>query len=274
MPFDAKRSRVVFQSLNRQLGKLSKSPSSASVHKFRTYSRRVETILGELVADPNRNQKKLLKLLERWRRKAGQVRDLDVEISALGNLKVPEPAGQKAPFMRALAQERERREKKLAKSLDRESLREAKRRLKRALRDLEIPESADPMAMATRRLAELGRHSPFTEKTLHQYRIAGKRARYLAELAGHDPSAELLVAQLKRMQDQIGDWHDWWKLTERAEALFGGASDSTLVAMLRNLTRAKFRQAIGTLSEARFGLSPQTARKAPEATAGPKAAVA
>ena len=57
------------------------------------------------------------------------------------------------------------------------------------------------------------------------------------------------------MQDVIGDWHDWVQLAERAEKLFGGVQDSALVAALRNVTRAKFRQAVNTLTETRTALA-------------------
>ena len=91
-------------------------------------------------------------------------------------------------------------------------------------------------------------HGVVTEKTLHEFRIAGKRARYIAELAGKDAEASRLIALLNHMQDVIGDWHDWIQLAERAEELFGGVQESALVAVLRNVTRAKFRQAVNTLS--------------------------
>ena len=57
------------------------------------------------------------------------------------------------------------------------------------------------------------------------------------------------------MQDAIGDWHDWAQLTERAEKLFGAAQESALAAALRNVTRAKFRQAVNTLTETRAALA-------------------
>jgi CHAD domain-containing protein len=94
-----------------------------------------------------------------------------------------------------------------------------------------------------------------TEKTLHQFRIAGKRARYIAELAGKDAEASRLIGLLNHMQDVIGDWHDWVQLAERAETLFGGVQESPLVAVLRNVTRAKFRQAVNTLAETRAALT-------------------
>src|SRR6185503_1049423 len=69
-----KQSRLVFQRMARQVGKLLKSASADNVHKFRTHSRRVEALVSEL-APQNGNQKKLLKLLSKLRKKAGRVRD-------------------------------------------------------------------------------------------------------------------------------------------------------------------------------------------------------
>jgi hypothetical protein len=45
------------------------------------------------------------------------------------------------------------------------------------------------------------------------------------------------------------------QLAERAEKMFGGVQDSALVAALRNITRAKFRQAVNTLTETRTALA-------------------
>jgi CHAD domain-containing protein len=256
MPVDQERSRLAFQRLNRQLTKLARKPAPESVHRFRTYGRRVEALLDELVPDPNRNDKKLLKLLSRLRKKAGRVRDLDVQIVSLRNLKIPSEADRKAQLLRTLAEERGQREKKLARAFDGETISELRKRLKRAASNGRIPKSVDPLRLAMRQLAQLGEdHAPLTEKVLHQYRIVGKRARYLAELAGKDPQAERFVDQLKRMQDVLGDWHDWLKLTQRAEELFGGIQDSALVSALHNVTGAKFRQGVNVLTETRAALA-------------------
>ena len=125
-----------------------------------------------------------------------------------------------------------------------------RKRLKRAAGDLEIAKDVDPWSLALQKVAELELdHSAVTEETLHRFRIAGKRARYIAEMAGKNAEAIRLVEQLKHMQDVIGDWHDWAQLAQGAEKLFGGVQDSALVAALRNVTRAKFRQAVHTLTE-------------------------
>src|SRR5580704_2165313 len=255
MPIDLKRSRMAFQRLGREVTKLTKDPAPASVHKFRTNSRRIEALLSEVASNLNRNDKKLLKLLSRLRKKAGRVRDLDVEIASLRSLKIPEGNGHKSQFVDALVEERAKREEKLARAFDRETANEVRKRLTRAASEIDLPKNIEPLTLTLSKLAKLGRdHVPLTEKTLHQYRIIGKRARYIAELADHDLEAKRVVDQLKHMQDVIGDWHDWLKLTQRAEALFGGVRDSALVAMLRNVTQAKFRQSIDAVAETRAAL--------------------
>ncbi len=255
MPVDQKQCRVVFEKLDHQLTKVAHKLDPASVHKFRTYSRRAEALLGCLVPESSRKDRKLLKLLARLRKKAGRIRDLDVQMSNLRSLKITREGGEKSHLQRALAQERGKQEKKLTESLSKVKLRELRKRLKRAAKDLEIPESTTPLSVTMREFAQLGQsNGPLTEKTLHQYRIAGKRARYLAEFAGKDPDAERMIKQLKDMQDVIGDWHDWLKLTERAEALFGGVRNSPLVAALRNLTRAKFRQSVDAVIKMRSSI--------------------
>jgi CHAD domain-containing protein len=256
MPIDLKPSRLAFQRLGRELTKLVKNPTPESVHKFRTNSRRVETVLNEVASGRNRNDKKVLKLLSRLRKKAGRVRDLDVEIASLRSLKIPGGNGHKSQFVDELVQERAKRERKLAKAFNRDAVVEIRRRLKRAASEIKVPKDSRPAELTLSKINKLGRdREMLTEKTLHQYRIIGKRARYIAELADGDVEANRVVEQLKRMQDVIGDWHDWLKLTQRAEALFGGVRDSALVAMLRNVTQAKFRQSVDAVAETRAALS-------------------
>jgi CHAD domain-containing protein len=249
------RTRAPFRKLVRQLPKLASKLTPENVHKFRTSSRRVEVLVTDLAENRSGNDKKLLKLLGRLRKKAGRVRELDVQSVALRSLKIPQEPGRKSQLMRTLAEERVRQEKKLAKSLDKKTVAEVRKRLKRTATALEIPKNADPLGRARQKLSELEvDQGAVTERTLHQFRIAGKRARYIAELAGKDAETTRLVSLLNHMQDVIGDWHDWMQLERKAEKLFGGVQDSALVSALRNITRAKFRQAVNTLTETRTAL--------------------
>ncbi|HLO08822.1 MAG TPA: CHAD domain-containing protein [Terriglobales bacterium] len=258
MPLRPENTRITFRKLSRQLSKLAGKLSPENVHKFRTSSRRVEVLVSDLSERRSGNDKKLLKLLARLRKKAGRVRDLDVQSAALRSLKIPEQPVRKARLMRTLAEERSQREKRLTKSLDKKTVAEVRKRLKRTSASLELPKNADPLALARQKLNALEVDpGAITEKTLHQFRIAGKRARYIAELASKDAEASRLIGLLNHMQDVIGDWHDWVQLAERAEKLFGSVQESPLVAVLRNVTRAKFRQAVNTLAETRAALAPK-----------------
>jgi len=269
MPFDAKRSRLTFRRLDRELTRLSRKPASESIHKFRTYSRRVEALLSDVALEHHRSDEKLLKLLSRLRKKAGRVRDLEVQIAALRDLKNPPGNGHKNQLLELFMEERAVREKKLVKAFDGETTLQVRKRLKRAAGRLSVPRDAEPLALTIQRLTRLNRNAPLTEKTLHEYRILGKRARYIAELSGEDAAAKRVIDDLKHMQDVLGDWHDWLKLTQRAEEVLGSVRDSALVAMLRNVTQAKFRQSLDAVAEVRstFSAKRTPAREAQAAEA-------
>ena len=242
-------SQLVFRKTERALLKLSAGQDAESVHGFRTTSRRLQTLLEEVIPDRDRNQKKLLKMLERIRKRAGKVRDLDVQLAALRSLKVPQEPRRKTQLTHGLIELRAKHEKRLRKVLDRETLREVRKRLKRTSKEVKLHDSADPLAVARTMLARVGRLAgPVNEERLHQYRTVVKRARYAAEFAPKSAEAAQFVAQLKRLQDAVGNWHDWLTLTHTAAKRLGDVNQSSLVAALHNVTGGKFRQAVAALS--------------------------
>ena len=252
MAIDPKRMRAVFQKLEGDLIKLSSKPQPDSVHRFRTGTRRLQILLGELSPKLDRNQKKLLKLLGRIRKRAGKVRDLDVQSAALRSLKVPREPRRKTQLVNQLIELRAQQEKKLRKAVDKASVREIRKRLKRAAGRFDPKTSPDPLAVAKAMLETVDRAgAPLTETVLHQYRILSKRARYAAEFANPSPQADQFIAQLKRIQDASGDWHDWLTLTQTANQHLGDLRESPLVAELHNVTGAKFRRAVAVLSQMR-----------------------
>lgn len=252
MPIDSKRSRAVFQKLERDLLDLSPKPRANSVHRFRTGTRRLQILLGELSPKFDRSEKKLLKLLGRIRKRAGKVRDLDMQSAALRSLKVPREPRRKTQLVNHLIELRGRQEKKLRKELDKSAIREIRKRLKRASRRFDAEAGRDPLAAARAMLESLQpSNPPLTEAMLHQYRILTKRARYAAEFAKPSPAAEKFIAEMKNLQDALGDWHDWLTLTQTAGKHLGEVRDSSLVAELHNVTGAKFRHAVALLSQTR-----------------------
>jgi CHAD domain-containing protein len=57
---------------------------------------------------------------------------------------------------------------------------------------------------------------------LHDFRKGAKKARYVAELAAQgDTHAGAVGKSLKKLQDEIGDWHDWLVLADEAHAALG-----------------------------------------------------
>jgi len=262
--------RLVFSRMSRSIGHLAKGSKSAHVHHFRTNSRRVEALLSELLPETG-NKKKLLKLLSKLRKKAGRVRDLDVQLRFLKNLRVPDRHNHRAQLLELLGEEQDRSSKKLVKRFDADMVRELRKRLRRVRSEIKL-DGIDPLKLALSRLPQPGQ-APMTEKTLHACRIATKKSRYLAELAPDSPKAKALVEELKRAQDEVGEWHDVLKLQEKAEELFGTVHNSALVAAIQNISRARFRRAVNTMS-ATIAAASQRQPAASSAGAGRKTAIA
>lgn len=249
----------VFQKLERDLAKVSSKQNAESVHRFRSAARRLETLLEEVLPKQERAHRKLLKALGRIRKRAGKLRDLDVQLAALRSLKIPQEPRRKSQLMNSLIELRAEHERKLRKVLNKEDVREIRKRLKRAAKDLRSTTVENPLGVARKMLGQpphRDSRGTLTEDLLHHYRILGKRARYIAELAPPSAEATEFIAQLKRMQDAAGDWHDWFNLTHTAATRLGDVHESSLVAALHNVTGAKFRNAVTALSALRAEQTP------------------
>jgi CHAD domain-containing protein len=269
MPIDSQRCRAVFQKLDRHLIKLGAEPSSKRVHGFRTDTRRVQILLAELSPKLDRSSKKLLKRLNGIRKRAGKLRDLDVQLAALRSLKVPREPRRKTQLVNYLIELRAAQEKKLHKSTDIRILREIRKRLKRAGKRFKPEVACDPLSAAKSMIGRFHSSSaPLNEELLHEYRILSKRARYAAEFAMPSASAAAFIEEIKRVQDALGDWHDWLTLTHSAREYLGEVHESPLVAELHNVTGAKYRHAVAMLSQLRDKHTSQPKRLALKSAAG------
>src|SRR4029077_12343690 len=109
---------------------------------------------------------------------------------------------------------REKHEKRLRKLLSNNRVREIQKRLRRSLKDTNLKNRRDPLVVAREMLAQVERPAgAMTEDVLHRYRVAVKRARYAAEFAPKSSDSTQFIAELKKVQDAIGSWHDWFTLT-------------------------------------------------------------
>lgn len=262
---DRERTKLVFRKTERALSRLSSEQTPEAVHGFRTSARRLQILLEEIVANRDGKQKKLLKVLNRIRRRAGQVRDVDVQLAALRSLKVPLEPRRKTQLMQQLIELRLEHEKRLRKLLKKQDTNEIQRRFRKASKDVYSEASPDPLRVAVEMLNSVKVSDGLNDDALHRYRITVKRARYAAEFASKSPEAAQLIVALKRLQDALGQWHDWWTLTQTATRHLGEVNQSSLVAALHNLTRGKFRHALSVLAES-SGLPPRE-KKTPSSRA-------
>ena len=255
MAISSEHAKRIFRKTERELDRLSSEKHAKAVHGFRTSARRLETLLEDLSLHRNRHQKKLLKTLREIRQRAGKIRDLDVQLEALRSLKVPQEPRRKTHLMQGLIELRMKREAKLRKLLRTRDIREIHKRLKQVHKAFDSEGARDPLAVAHQILTSaITAGSSMDAEKLHRCRIAVKRARYAAELAEKSAAATHFIADLKRMQDALGNWHDWQLLTETARQRLGEVNQSSLVAVLHNVTQGKFRQAVKAVS------APETVR--------------
>lgn len=225
----------------------SDKPKPRTVHRLRTTIRRFETVLPAASGDEVRGARKLLKQLDRIRKRAGKVRDVDVHLKALATVPASVDASARDAVATALEKARGKRRKRLGEVLADEADGGLRKRLSqvvgRAVRTDATP-PADTLATVLAGFDALARSSePLAGDRLHRFRIDTKRLRYLAETAPPSAETTMAIAQLKRIQDAIGTWHDWLTLGERAAAVLGTEGASPLLAALEARTRAKLEAA-------------------------------
>jgi CHAD domain-containing protein len=252
MASNQNRTQALFEKLQ-QISRLSSGAGPEVVHQLRTTIRRIETVVGAR-PEPGRNEKKLLKQLRRLRRRAGKVRDLDVQIEALRSLGLEGITRDRARVVSFLQQARAKQERKLQRSFQDEADSGLRKRLRRASDHLqqELPKPAELQPAQGRLLsaaldkfaAAVKRRPTLTEENLHAFRIDCKRARYLAEMAGEGPGVTEVIEQLKGIQDSIGAWHDWLTATATARSVLSPAGQLPLLSALRTGTRAKYLEAL------------------------------
>jgi CHAD domain-containing protein len=256
MAITAERGKLIFRKTEKELHRLASGQRAEAVHGFRTTTRRLQTLLQELIPSRGNNQKKLLKMLNRIRKSAGEVRDIDVQLEALRNLKTTQEPRRKTQLTQKLLELRAQHERKLRKMLTNDDIREVSKRLKRASGTVKYGDTRDPLEVGRQMLASVAIPAGgANEELLHRYRIVVKRARYAAEFAPSSPEATQFLAQLKHLQDALGHWHDWLTLTHTAVERLGDVNQSSLVAALTNVTRGKFRNAVAAVSSAQSSRS-------------------
>jgi CHAD domain-containing protein len=225
-----------------------KDPTTESVHRLRTTLMRLETLL--LCSSDAGDHKKLLKLTGRVRKSAGQVRDVDVHLGILQHLDRRGVSSDYSELKSYLKRRRTKREKKLVSLLGKlidDGILERLNQIEIGKADsggLPVP-AVDELAEKFLRLA-----SPApSDSSLHRFRLSCKHLRYSAELARESRERGTLIADLKKVQDSIGAWHDVLTLRAVAEALLG--TTRPIISLLRTQAQCRFNEAQRTIAKAR-----------------------
>jgi CHAD domain-containing protein len=233
--------------LKESLGKCAHDPDVDAVHDTRTGTRRIEAALEADLRNAGANggggQDELTKAVRGWerllktvRRAAAPVRDLDVQRKLLKTLAPVVEAETKTPVDEsehrmagqigrldvdkldgALKAERESHAAALRKNAAKwagkldghfEAFTAARHLAGRRGRWDAAQRALDAFARLAYQMRQLD------AENLHDFRKGAKKARYMAEQGGE--RAEMVGKALKKLQDEIGDWHDWLMLDEEA----------------------------------------------------------
>jgi CHAD domain-containing protein len=261
--------------LNRDLsavfGKVLYDSKPKSVHRLRTNIRRIESLVSYANPQISKKEERTLEKLTDLRKRAGKVRDLDVQTELLGTL----GNGSTAKDRKTLANLMEKKRTQQARRLESviKKLHHAKffDRLDRVAEQAGLPQDSKnrPLAPTEEARAQLlvvaddfGSGETMKPSRLHGIRVALKRIRYLAELAEESAAQKEFMRELKSAQDAIGDWHDWQELTERAEKRFSDRATCALLREARTVLSARHSDAISSLNKL-FLLTQTPAKKPP-----------
>lgn len=270
------RTEQLSERLATTLSKLPKELSPKYVHRLRTDIRRIESLVSYAQPDLGKKQKKALEEMSILRKRAGKVRDLDIQKELLNEIANGSTAADRRTISDALKQKREKRALRLLatvnKAADSKFLCQVRKIVTRAAANAASPHP-DPLSEARQRLAGLQPRllqSDLHPRDLHHVRIEIKKIRYVAELAEETPERQQFMEELKAAQDALGSWHDWAELAKTAEKQFRQRMNCPLVVEVRALLAAKQATATAAVRQI-FGKHPEVpARKETRAAVAPR----
>ena len=272
MPLNSRELSRRLQKLRKSLKDFSRDPTVDEVHDLRTRARRVEYILEALELDSAGNEKKILGHLKSIRTRAGEVRDGDVFTSYIVGLGTEDEPGCIIRLLHHLGVERQRHAIKLHSLVQRDK-KELRHRLRRSQRKVESlvkrfaktkvdlkhqhkshTEDAPlyAVSVALRLSKELAAVTHLGPNNLHSYRIEVKRLRSVLEMADDETGEQhQLIEELKRVQDAIGEWHDWVELTGIAHEVLQHGKKCGVVKKIEETAHKKYKEALRITEELR-----------------------
>lgn len=268
MTLSQDRTEKLAQRLTSALKDLPDDPSPKYVHRIRTAVRRIESLASYARPDLGRKQQKALQEMAVLRKRAGKVRDVDVQVELLKEIANRSTGDDRNGLSGYLQQRREKQVRRLVSSVRKIADAKFHTHLKRIVEKSTVAAGSgdhrDVLSDSARHLskvqAEFTSQSTHAAAQLHHVRIQIKKTRYMAELAGETPERRSLLERLKSAQDALGAWHDWQLLARTAEKHFRDRMNCPLLVEVRALMAAKQTTAAAAVHQL-FAQAPQASPK-------------
>lgn len=248
MALDPKELKKPLSKLRKLIKKLPKQPTPEQVHDLRTNTRRVEASLKALQLDRNGEGKQVLKTLTPVRKRAGDVRDMDVLTGFAATLACNGEQDAVVPVLEYLGETRFQAARKLHKSVAKrrqfasKRLRQCSRVITKNLDGSESPDEwrANATADALELSAEVAKWPRLTNDNLHPFRLKVKELRNVLKMAGEKGE---LVDRLGEVKDAIGEWHDWTVLSSIAKDALKKSENRSVLRHIDEITKQKQQRA-------------------------------
>lgn len=258
MTLTESRFKNLASQLSSAIARMKGNASAKDVHRLRTSTRRMESFVDYLHPKITHKQKEALVELSAIRKRAGKVRDLDVQMELLKKgISNGSATMDRRNLTQAMLEKRDRHAKKLmaaARKIDKSRLFVHLEKIE--TQSMAQPDSfgdeSSPLRQAETELTELAAgyvaHAKIKPRRLHAMRTRMKLIRYKAELAAPSPEQTEFLEKLKSVQDVLGEWHDWAALSEVAEKFFRDRANCPLLVEAHALKTSKYSSAISALT--------------------------
>lgn len=244
------RSKDFSDDLSKFVSKLPEGVTEKGVHRLRTTIRRLQTLVNFTQPNLGKKQQKALDELQALRKRAGKVRDLDIQMGLLNSIGNRSASADRRALLDVLRKKRTRQAERLAAALKKLETSKFLKRLERVTEKAVTgaPENGGvPLEAAKKELDELAEEYSSRQvlkpARLHELRIKLKLLRYRAELAAEGAEQKEFVERVKSVQDAVGEWHDWEMLAESADKQFEDRINCALLIEIRSLLAARFSAA-------------------------------
>lgn len=271
-----RRASALFAQLSAVLRTLSQQAEPQEVHHLRTSARRLESALAWVRPEMTAKQLATVKELEGLRRRAGKIRDCDIQLGLLEGPARGSARADRDVVANALRDKRRQQARRLIADVSDFLASKSPYRLGKVAAALHAklgPMVSDlPLVNATSALESLRRTSRSQDwrsaRRLHRLRLSLKQIRYVAELARSSAKQKAFVANLKEVQDEIGRWHDWESLARTARKPLKDRANCPLLAEIDALRSSHQQHAIAAAK--RLLHDPAPGRKNAQAADAPQ----